>query len=1550
MVVFKQISDLKKGGGKYTKKDHIFYVNYIATRDGAVYGEGMEHGLFGRYGNTNADDNYADISSLRDAEIYVGEMFAQGKDIYRCVISLPEEEAAQLGYLERDNWVKLLSNKMFDIADEYNIKYSNVEYVGSFHLEKGHPHLQFNFWDKNQTIRNKIVPKPQFERRTENIRAILSKELYKESIHEILSSKENAEKSILTGFNSFMRGISQQEISAAGLELKGILPELCDEKMLDIKVADSYISKIYEGITNVKQAISASYPKGALKYKYLPKQCKQALDDLTGVVLEHPDFRRELNRYVRGVKEYSVAHGNSLKTIASEQQKAIKELYKSFGNRILGNFRQAIREEKAELLPQSYAQAEDNSAGGVDIIVDEAVRVANIFDNHILLLCNAKGVFHFEDIEDNTRLQGRITRLEKMGYISHEGMRYEVLPELKSQVKELVEDFKANKLWGIDRYFTELKSFTQEDLKAHPKNENSKMEKRLPLLLAVGLVTEDNGTFYVTAEYKKLYKVQLDKFKQSQFDKWFYENIDNDVKISVFDVELVRMAHDGVIIGEDIEKHERGTKMEFRLRRLVAENYVMKDGAGFRLTEKFTNEVSAKLEEFKKNLYAADKALVKMEHFTLADIKENAANKKKNKEDEMGSMEKRLPSLLAAGLVTQTADEYIITDEYRTACYTVSSEYRRKNFEKHSKTSKKDSSANKPDTEQAELTKINLFDSEFLKLAIDGKFTQAEVENHSEGGRLDWRMRTLIKDEYVIANGINYTLTNKFMRKLSFTQRQFEKGFKVNYKDCAFLRLASDGVISKAKLYEQPNAAYLKWRVYGLQYKGLVSYDGANYSLTPKLCEMVGAAREKYYEGFTARLFDKAFADFGETFSLDDLSNHPMGDILTERMEVLLHKGCIQSVEDKLYSITQEFTAALKECEESFEIKARDNSLLKIANDKGKILQCDIEKNFSHEDIFMRLEELMIKGYANKVYNGYILSEEVIGQIKMAVKEQAENFAPHYFDKSFILMGEGFTDDAVEQHSEGIFLASRLSTLVSRECVTKNGGVYKVDTEFAARVDRLSGKAEAYPFDMNVLRLADENKVLTESTLYEQEKPTNIEYRLQDLICKGYVAHANDEYSFKEGFVKDVTSAYNEMKEHFVVQPFDRHFQSLGNNGVFKEKDLSEADEFFQKRLSSLLLLEYIKKDGDSYIVSAELQKEVAQAVESFTINHFDIEFVNCADKHGNLAISDIVRNVNADYLEKRMYSLVELGYITKQGSKLHLSPVLINEANRAANSYLSSFRVNCYDAEFLKIGRNGGFTKEELKTHEDFAYLNSRLRSLVQMGLVHFDGEQFIPSQQLQLATEAALKNIKIKSTDNAFLQINGTNTFTKKEVEEHFELGARLRELHYAGWVIKGADSYTVSEKMVKQIEVELKIFAETKIGIWDKLFVELHREMQSGFTKEDIKRRFPDKQEALCSRLEYLYVNNLLNKVGDRFFAKQELLDGVEKAEKIERGIRRQTSVLLLMDIFKMFSKLTRQQENRRENERQAYKELSLEAKKDIIADRISSSGMQWEENEI
>ena len=76
-------------------------INYIATRPGVVLNEGCEHGLFGRIEKKQQQETL----NLKEAKGLIGERMKEKKVIHRCVLSLREEDALQLGIDTPEKWV-----------------------------------------------------------------------------------------------------------------------------------------------------------------------------------------------------------------------------------------------------------------------------------------------------------------------------------------------------------------------------------------------------------------------------------------------------------------------------------------------------------------------------------------------------------------------------------------------------------------------------------------------------------------------------------------------------------------------------------------------------------------------------------------------------------------------------------------------------------------------------------------------------------------------------------------------------------------------------------------------------------------------------------------------------------------------------------------------------------------------------------------------------------------------------------------------------------------------------------------------------------------------------------------------------------------------------------------------------------------------------------------------------------------------------------------------------------------------------------------------------
>lgn len=81
-----------------------------------------------------------------DILAYIKDKVSSGAYVYKTVISLTGEDSEKYGYTTKDDWENLIRANIKLIADEYNIKVENLDWVASFHTEERHPHIHFVFY------------------------------------------------------------------------------------------------------------------------------------------------------------------------------------------------------------------------------------------------------------------------------------------------------------------------------------------------------------------------------------------------------------------------------------------------------------------------------------------------------------------------------------------------------------------------------------------------------------------------------------------------------------------------------------------------------------------------------------------------------------------------------------------------------------------------------------------------------------------------------------------------------------------------------------------------------------------------------------------------------------------------------------------------------------------------------------------------------------------------------------------------------------------------------------------------------------------------------------------------------------------------------------------------------------------------------------------------------------------------------------------------------------------------------------------------------------
>jgi len=287
---------------------NISHVNYIATRSG-VDKTLTEADLFKELGKgaeqiaaslTSDEQTYLKYINERprshglfDAEgvadpQQVQEEIAQVQSyVWRGIISLKEEDAKELGYLNKEQWQNMLRKKMPDIAAEMGIKITNFQWVGAVHMEKGHPHTHVMFWEKEPERLVGVVAKNNLN----NIRKALTDEVFEEERFQLLN-----EKNVM---RDLIRDLAKNDISQITGLIKDIKMAGKDLSLIGITDREGIAPHLYNDeekylIEKIKNLADMMPGKGRIALKFMPENIKEEVQAIADYLLAQPELGASL--------------------------------------------------------------------------------------------------------------------------------------------------------------------------------------------------------------------------------------------------------------------------------------------------------------------------------------------------------------------------------------------------------------------------------------------------------------------------------------------------------------------------------------------------------------------------------------------------------------------------------------------------------------------------------------------------------------------------------------------------------------------------------------------------------------------------------------------------------------------------------------------------------------------------------------------------------------------------------------------------------------------------------------------------------------------------------------------------------------------------------------------------------------------------------------------------------------------------------------------------------------------------------------------------------
>lgn len=289
-----------------------------------------ENGLFG---NIETED----IHKLAN---YVTGLTRDGKNIYNGIISLHEEDALRLGYDTKEAWINSMNAVMPDIAREFHIPIDKLAWTAALHMEAGHPHCHYMFWQTNDKVRSPFIHSSVQDR----CRMSISK-IFLEADREAATINKTLAR--------------DSSIAMTKEELNKLSEILNPSAAISNRVKQNDIDTLSAKMKNLVDALPST---GRITYKLLPVETKLMADDIVRDLCDRPDIKKELEKYYDSVEQISDSYS------ANQQKKDINKVHakddinKRLANVVLATAKTIRAEERRIQFEEQKAERQEKYA------------------------------------------------------------------------------------------------------------------------------------------------------------------------------------------------------------------------------------------------------------------------------------------------------------------------------------------------------------------------------------------------------------------------------------------------------------------------------------------------------------------------------------------------------------------------------------------------------------------------------------------------------------------------------------------------------------------------------------------------------------------------------------------------------------------------------------------------------------------------------------------------------------------------------------------------------------------------------------------------------------------------------------------------------------------------------------------------------------------------------------------------------------------------------------------------------------------------------------
>lgn len=309
-------NELEKG---LTDAEHLNYISDISTDDTYLNYIGKRMGSTGLFGADGIEDIKEVEKQMDNAKNF----------IYRGIVSIREEDAIRLNYMDKEKWQDMIRKTAGEMSKEIGISRTNLKWVAAYHEKAGNPHIHFMLWETNKIEKiSPYISKPKLR----NIKKIFTDEIFEEERLQVLLEKDAMRDLIKELANNDISQVVRIEKEIEDIQTD--FNKTIDKNRID-KTPDLY-NDDFKYLSNKIKELSNILPKqGRINYAFMPENLKKEIDDITNFLLEKPDFQKTLNNNLGAVEKLTRYYSGKNEDIEKAKQNAIDDIYKRIGNIIL---------------------------------------------------------------------------------------------------------------------------------------------------------------------------------------------------------------------------------------------------------------------------------------------------------------------------------------------------------------------------------------------------------------------------------------------------------------------------------------------------------------------------------------------------------------------------------------------------------------------------------------------------------------------------------------------------------------------------------------------------------------------------------------------------------------------------------------------------------------------------------------------------------------------------------------------------------------------------------------------------------------------------------------------------------------------------------------------------------------------------------------------------------------------------------------------------------------------------------------------------------------